>query len=70
MRGRVAWFDDKKGYGFITPPAGADVFVHRRVLQGYDELQTGARVEFDVVMTAKGLEARNVRVVGLVQHSQ
>lgn len=61
--GRVKWFNDSKGFGFITPEDGSeDVFVHQSAIQG-DELKSlaeGDRVEFDVVQGNKGLQAENV----------
>ncbi len=71
MRGRVKWFDRKKGYGFIVPErngkvATQDVFVHYKSILTNDEyksLPDGAEVEFDVEQTRKGLSAKDVRVV-------
>ncbi|MBI3948397.1 MAG: cold-shock protein [Armatimonadetes bacterium] len=62
-RGTVKWFDDAKGYGFITRPDGEDLFVHFSSIQGggYRSLQEGQPVEFDVERGAKGLQATNVR---------
>ena len=62
--GIVKWFNDSKGFGFITPEDGSkDVFVHHSAIQGGDEFKTlaeGARVEFDVVQGEKGPAAENV----------
>jgi len=60
--GTVKWFNDAKGFGFITTEAGEDVFVHFSAIQGngFRSLQEGAAVEFDVVKGPKGLQASNV----------
>jgi CspA family cold shock protein len=62
--GTVKFFNVEKGYGFITPDEGADVFVHYSNIQGegYKSLSEGQRVEFDVAPGRKGPEAQNVRV--------
>ena len=62
-RGTVKWFDDAKGYGFITRPDGEDLFVHFSSIQGggYRSLQEGQEVDFDVERGSKGLQAVNVR---------
>ena len=65
--GTVKWFNDAKGYGFITPEDGSkDVFVHHSSIQGegYKSLAEGARVEFEPAEGQKGPEARNVVPVG------
>jgi cold shock protein len=65
-RGRVKWFNDAKGYGFIERSGGEeDVFVHFSAVQGegYRTLVEGAEVEFDVESDAKGPRAANVVVV-------
>jgi CspA family cold shock protein len=61
-RGRVKWFNDSKGYGFIEQENGEDVFVHFTAIQdeGYKTLTEGAEVEFDIVTGEKGLQAANV----------
>ena len=62
MKGTVKWFNDQKGYGFISDESGKDVFVHYSGLQmqGFKTLKEGAAVEFDVVDGAKGPQATNV----------
>ncbi|WP_442893233.1 cold-shock protein [Aquipuribacter sp. SD81] len=64
--GTVSWFDDEKGFGFLTPDAGGeDVFVHVRALApGLDGLAEGDRVAYEVVQGDRGPQARDVRVVG------
>lgn len=63
--GTVKWFNDAKGFGFITMEGGEDVFVHFSAIQaaGFRSLAEGARVEFDVVQGPKGLQAANVTPV-------
>ena len=61
--GTVKWFNDEKGYGFITPEGGAkDCFVHHSAIKmdGFKSLKEGDRVEFDVVQGQKGPAAENV----------
>jgi len=62
-KGKVKWFDNKKGYGFITPEDGKDVFVHHTAIQGdgYKTLAEGQDVEFDIVQGPKGEQAANVK---------
>ncbi len=64
--GTVKWFNDQKGFGFISQENGApDVFVHFSAItgQGFKTLTEGQRVEFDVTQGAKGPQASNVRPV-------
>ena len=64
--GTVKWFDDAKGYGFITPSDGTkDCFVHHSAIQGegFKSLNEGDRVEFEVVEGKKGPSAENVSKV-------
>ena len=70
MEGTVKWFDNRKGYGFITPEgdeATDDVFVHYTAIQGPDadfkSLYEGDKVEFQVVEAAKGPQAENVEII-------
>ena len=66
MRGRVKWFDDKRGYGFITNEQGVDVYVHYTAIvnEGYRTLKHNWRVEFEVITTEDGREeARSVVVL-------
>ena len=64
-QGSVKWFNDAKGYGFISQENGEDVFVHFTAIQsqGYRTLDEGARVEFEVLTGPKGLQAANVTAV-------
>jgi len=63
--GTVKWFNADKGYGFISPESGEDVFVHFSAIQtdGYRSLDEGQAVEFDITQGPKGPQATNVRPV-------
>jgi CspA family cold shock protein len=65
--GVVKWFDDGKGYGFITPEGGGkDLFAHHSEIKnngGFRSLQENQRVEFEVKQGQKGLQAANIRVI-------
>jgi len=61
--GKVKWFNDAKGFGFIARDDGPDVFVHHTAIQsdGFRSLSEGQEVEFDITEGPKGLQAANVR---------
>lgn len=65
QQGTVKWFNAEKGYGFITPESGDDLFVHYSEIQGagYRSLDEGAKVEFEVTQGKKGLQASAVELV-------
>ena len=65
-KGTVKWFNNQKGFGFISDEQGNDVFVHYTGLnmEGFKSLEAGAAVEFEVTDGAKGPQAVNVTVVG------
>ena len=65
MKGSVKWFNEKKGFGFITREDGSDVFVHFSAIKrdGFKSLDEGDKVEFEVTEGPKGLQATNVVVV-------
>ena len=60
--GTVKWFNDSKGFGFISQEDGDDVFVHHTSIQteGFKSLSEGDKVEFEIVQDEKGLKASNV----------
>ena len=62
MKGTVKWFNDAKGYGFITQPSGDDVFVHFSSIvgEGFRTLSEGEEVEFDLQETERGKQAAKV----------
>ena len=61
--GTVKWFNESKGFGFISQEGGEDVFVHYSAItgEGFKTLAEGERLEFDIVREPKGLQAANVR---------
>ena len=61
--GKVKWFDNKKGFGFIAQDAGQDVFVHQTSIlgEGFKTLNEGDEVSFEVLPSEKGLKAQNVQ---------
>lgn len=66
VQGKVKWFNNSKGYGFIGLDEGADVFVHYSAIEGdgYKSLQEGDSVEFEIVQGQKGPQADKVTKVG------
>ena len=70
-KGTVKWFNNQKGYGFITAEDGKDVFVHYSGLnmEGFKSLEEGAAVEFEIADGAKGPQAVNVVVVKLLPNN-
>ncbi|TDV43630.1 cold-shock protein [Actinophytocola oryzae] len=64
QNGVVKWFNDEKGYGFLTPDSGGDLFVHFRAIEsnGFKSLREAQRVSFEVVQGDKGAQADKVRV--------
>jgi len=65
MKGKVKWFDNKKGYGFITGEDNKDVFVHHSaiVMEGFKTLNEGQAVEFEITQGKKGDQAANVKKI-------
>ncbi|MEV5516346.1 cold-shock protein [Streptomyces flaveolus] len=67
QNGTVKWFNDEKGFGFITPESGdPDLFVHFRAIEGngFKSLKEGQRVTFEAVQSQKGMQADKVQVEG------
>ena len=64
-KGRVKWFNERRGYGFIEQANGEDLFVHYSAIQaeGFKTLEEGQEVEFDIIEGPKGLQAANVTPV-------
>ena len=62
-QGTVKWFNSEKGFGFIAPDDGPDVFVHFSQILTPGGLETGQRVEFEITQGSKGPQAQRVRVV-------
>lgn len=62
MRGKIKWFNNEKGYGFIEYKENEDIFVHYSAIvkDGYKTLSEGDEVEFNLINTTKGLQAQNV----------
>jgi cold shock protein len=65
-QGKVKWFNDAKGFGFVQQEGGPDVFVHYTAIsaEGFKSLAEGDQVEFEIKQGPKGLQAANVRKVG------
>ncbi len=63
VQGKVKWFNNSKGFGFLEQEGGKDVFVHFSAIQGdgYRNLAEGEKVEFDIVDSPKGPQAANVK---------
>ena len=64
-KGKVKWFSNQRGYGFITPESGSDVFVHFSAVGegGFKTLREGEEVEFEITKGPKGEQAANVKRV-------
>ncbi|MFH1674100.1 MAG: cold-shock protein [Pseudomonadota bacterium] len=65
LEGKVKWFNEKKGFGFIEQDGGKDLFVHYTAIQGdsFKTLSEGQRVSFEVEETSKGPKAKNVQII-------
>ena len=68
--GKVKWWDEKRGYGFIAHEAGKDIFLHHTAVlgNGHKTFQTGDEVIFDLVSSEKGLKAENVKLERRYSH--
>ncbi len=65
VEGKVKWFNEKKGFGFIEQDGGEDLFVHYTAIEGdgFKTLTEGQRVGFEVEQTSKGPKAKNVKII-------
>lgn len=65
MNGTVKWFNNEKGFGFISVEGGEDVFVHFSAIQtdGFKSLEEGQKVSFNIVKGARGLQAENITIL-------
>ena len=65
VKGTVKWFNEARGYGFLSQPEGEDIFVHYTAIQGsgFRTLKEGQEVEFNVERGPKGLQASNVTIL-------
>mgnify|MGYP002865707652 FL=1 len=65
VKGTVKWFNESRGYGFLSQPEGEDIFVHYTAIQGsgFRTLKEGQEVEFNVERGPKGLQASNVTIL-------
>ena len=63
--GVVKWFNDSKGFGFLTTDSGKDIFAHYSAIQGqgFKTLPEGARVSFEILETERGSQAANIQIV-------
>ncbi len=69
MRGKIKWFNNEKGFGFIEYEEGQDVFVHYTAIkmEGYKTLHEGDEVEYELIETPKGLQALDVKLIKQLQ---
>ena len=65
MRGKVKWFDNRRGFGFIETSKDEDIFIHYQSIdiQGYKTLKKGDYVEYEVLETPKGLQAKHIKPI-------